>query len=188
MSITKKINLDFYDVIVYDNLSTGNTKFIDKNAVFINGDLSDKILLNRVIQKYKISAVMHFAASSLVSESISYFDRYFQNNVINGLNLLYCMKKNDVNNIIFSSSASVYGEPKKIPISEEHSIEPIILTHKSFSAKKLLWLRIYYKPSILLLAFIHAKFNGFIVTAQTFNSNRCWKYINCKHIEYYNNY
>ena len=123
-TVKRLINLR-YDVIVYDNLSTGNAKFIDKNAIFINGDLSDKILLNSVIQKYKISAVMHFAASSLVSESISHFDRYFQNNVINGLNLLYCMKKNEVNNMIFSSSASVYGEPKKIPISEEHSIDPI---------------------------------------------------------------
>src|SRR6187401_581253 len=77
------------EVIVLDNLSTGHARFV--NCPLIIGDLSDKSILNKIFSEYNISAVLHFAASSIVEESMLLPGKYFENNVVNGLNLLNAM-------------------------------------------------------------------------------------------------
>lgn len=113
------------DIIVYDNLETGHKEFIDKKAVFIQGDLADIEKLNKIFNDYNIDAVMHFANYALVGESVKYPDKYFNNNVVNGLNLLNSMIKNNVKKIIFSSSCAIYGIPNEIPILESSKLNPI---------------------------------------------------------------
>jgi UDP-glucose 4-epimerase len=112
-----------YKVIVYDNLSTGHAKFV--SVPLVVGDLADKSLLNRVFTEHKIDAVIHFASSLIVEESMTEPAKYFDNNIVNGLNLLEAMRANGVKKIIFSSSAAVYGEPVYTPIDEGHPKLPI---------------------------------------------------------------
>lgn len=113
-----------HKVIVYDNLSEGHKKAVHKKAKLIKGELSNIKKLNKILKKYKINSVMHFAASCLVGESMENPEKYYQNNVINSLNLLNTMVQNNLEHIVFSSSAAVYGEPKEIPIKEEHEKKP----------------------------------------------------------------
>tara|TARA_Y100000310_G_scaffold246869_1_gene252309 strand:- start:13137 stop:14108 length:972 start_codon:yes stop_codon:yes gene_type:complete len=114
-----------HDVIIYDNLTTGHKKLIDSKANFIEGDLSDYEKLNQIFKEHKIDAVIHFSAYSLVGESIKDPIKYYQNNVVNSLNLLKAMVENNVNKLIFSSSAAIYGTPKELPIKESHPLNPI---------------------------------------------------------------
>ena len=105
-----------YDVLVYDNLSKGHKKSINKKASFIKGDLSDENKLNSVFKKHKVDAVMYFAGFIEAGESMIKPEKYFVNNVTNGINLLNAMTKNNIKRIIYSSSAGVYGNPKRVPI------------------------------------------------------------------------
>ena len=109
--------------VVFDNLQTGHRKAI-KNALFIEGDLSDQEKLAKVFQTNSIDAVMHFAADCLVGESVQDPLKYFNNNVKNSLKLIEIMEQFYVKEIVFSSSAAVYGEPGEIPISEGHPCAP----------------------------------------------------------------
>jgi UDP-glucose 4-epimerase len=109
--------------VVFDNLQTGHRKAI-KNALFIEGDLSDQEKLAKVFQTNSIDAVMHFAADCLVGESVQDPLKYFNNNVKNGLKLAEIMEQFYVKKIVFSSSAAVYGEPEEIPISEGNPCAP----------------------------------------------------------------
>jgi len=106
-----------YKPIIYDNLTTGHPEAV-LGGVLIKGDLKDKQKLEEVFKKYQPKAVIHFAALIEVGESMDKPELYFQENVFNSLNLLEIMIKNNVLKIVFSSSAAVYGEPKKIPITE----------------------------------------------------------------------
>ncbi|HEU64345.1 MAG TPA: UDP-glucose 4-epimerase GalE [Chlamydiae bacterium] len=110
--------------ITFDNLSTGNENFI-KWGSFFKGDLKDKDRLSWVIKKTKPTAVMHFAANALVSESIKNPKKYYENNVIGTLNLLNAMLENDIRYLIFSSSCATYGHPQFSPMCENHPQEPI---------------------------------------------------------------
>lgn len=112
-----------YHVITLDNLSTGYRDAV-LGGEFIKGDLNDKGLLKKLFSNYQIGAVMHFAANSLVGESMIDPGKYFDQNLSCGVNLLEAMKDAGVNKIIFSSSAAVYGEPQYIPIDEKHPINP----------------------------------------------------------------
>jgi UDP-glucose 4-epimerase len=112
-----------HNPIVFDNLQTGHRK-ATKNAHFIEGDLSDQKKLKETFQSYPIDAVMHFAADCLVGESVQNPVKYFNNNVKNSLKLIEIIEEFKVKKIVFSSSAAVYGEPGKIPISEEHPCAP----------------------------------------------------------------
>ncbi|KPU44526.1 UDP-glucose 4-epimerase [Oxobacter pfennigii] len=111
------------DVIIVDNLSKGH-----KDAVlggkFYKGDLRDSEFLNKVFSENDIEAVIHFAAYSLVGESVSMPLEYYENNFICALNLLKVMNSHNVNKIIFSSTAATYGEPENIPILETDKTEP----------------------------------------------------------------
>ena len=110
--------------LVYDNLSTGHQWAVKKDEL-IKGDLGDISQLQQILRQKNPVAIMHFAASSLVSESVERPEFYFRNNVINTLNLLEAMLASGVKYFIFSSSAAVYGNPHHIPIPEDHPLEPV---------------------------------------------------------------
>lgn len=112
-----------YDVVTIDNLSKGHREAV-VGGTFIEGDLQDKSFLDKIFSENKIDAVIHFAANSLVGESMVNPGKYFGENLSNGINLLDAMKNHNVNKIIFSSSAAVFGEPAYIPIDEKHPINP----------------------------------------------------------------
>lgn len=113
-----------YDVIVVDNLQTGHVKSVDEKVKFYKGDIRDKKFLSNVFKKEIIDGVMHFAANSIVGESMKDPIKYFNNNVYGMQILLEVMNEFKVNNIVFSSSAATYGEPKKIPITEDMETYP----------------------------------------------------------------
>src|SRR3954464_14639869 len=99
------------EVIVLDNLSTGHREAVDDRAIFVKGNLGDEDDLQMIFSSYPIKAVMHFAAFSLVGESVVDPLKYYQNNVAATLTLLKVMVKNNVKNFIFSSTAATYGIP-----------------------------------------------------------------------------
>lgn len=104
-------------VVVYDNLVTGHQAAV-KNSVFVQGDIFDSERLTDTIKRYDISAVVHFAAYSLVGVSMVKPQEYYHNNVVGTLNLLDVMLENNVKQLVFSSTAAVYGEPEISPITE----------------------------------------------------------------------
>jgi UDP-glucose 4-epimerase len=112
-----------YDVIVVDNLSKGLKRLVDKKARFYEVDLTDKGKLGNVFEN-KIDLVMHFAAYKAVEESMKKPEKY-ADNIIGTINLLSLMAKHQVKNIIYSSTAAVYGEPEHNPIDENHSTIPV---------------------------------------------------------------
>jgi len=121
--VVKELLRQGHKPIIFDNLQTGHQKAL-KDTLLIEGDLSDQKKLKEVFQFYPIDAVMHFAADCLVGESVQNPVRYFNNNVKNSLELIDIMEEFKVKKIVFSSSATVYGEPKEIPIPEDHPCIP----------------------------------------------------------------
>lgn len=111
------------EVIVIDNLSTGHQESI-LEAKFVKCDIKDKDKLSDIFEKYKPEAVIHFAASSLVGESMHSPEKYYSNNVMGTLSLLEVMLEHKVNKIVFSSTAATYGDPIRTPISEFESSHP----------------------------------------------------------------
>jgi UDP-glucose 4-epimerase len=122
--VVKELRGKGYRPLVYDNLSTGHQWAVRKEEL-IEGDLEDQGYVKETLHKEKPLAVMHFAASALVGESIEKPEYYFRNNVINTFNLLEVMLASGVRYFIFSSSAAVYGNPHQVPIREDHPLEPI---------------------------------------------------------------
>lgn len=106
------------DVVIADNLVTGYRKAIPEGAKFYEGDLRDFDFLDNLLQREKIDAVIHFAAYSLVGESVTNPLKYYDNNLYGTKVLLEAMVKNNVDKIVFSSTAATYGEPENIPILE----------------------------------------------------------------------
>lgn len=121
-----------YDVLVIDNLSNSHAdtqKHIETIAQshfqFIEGDIRDKSLLESIFKQYQIDTVIHFAGLKAVAESVASPLRYYDNNVYGSLVLLEAMQEHRIQNIIFSSSATVYGEPQYLPYDEQHPTNPI---------------------------------------------------------------
>ena len=113
-----------YQPVTLDNLSRGHRDLVP-GGNFIQGDLGDSTLLDRIFTQHRISAVMHFAAFSLVGESVARPLDYYRNNVANTVELLAGMARHDVRNFIFSSTAAVYGEPKGVrPLCEDDPCQP----------------------------------------------------------------
>ncbi|MGN5883945.1 UDP-glucose 4-epimerase GalE [Staphylococcus simulans] len=108
-----------YDVAVVDNLGTGHRGAVPEAVRFYEGDIRDKAFLNQVFEKEAVEGVFHFCAYSLVGESVQKPLEYFNNNVYGMQVLLEVMKAHDVNEIVFSSTAAVYGEPEVVPIQED---------------------------------------------------------------------
>lgn len=107
-----------HEVVVADNLATGYRAAVPEKAEFFKGDLRDFDFLDGLFKKEKIDAVIHFAAYSLVGESVSDPLKYYDNNLCGTKVLLEAMIKNGVDKIVFSSTAATYGEPERIPITE----------------------------------------------------------------------
>ncbi|WP_026580279.1 UDP-glucose 4-epimerase GalE [Bacillus paralicheniformis] len=112
------------EVVIIDNLQTGHQEAALKGASFYNGDLRDEAFLRKVFQENEIEAVMHFAADSLVGESVTDPLKYYDNNVYGAVCLLKVMKEFDVKQIVFSSTAATYGEPDRVPIMETDPTDP----------------------------------------------------------------
>ena len=113
-----------YHPIVIDNLATGHADAAT-GATLKVGDIGDRDLVAAVLRKYRPRCVMHFAASSLVGESVAHPGRYWQNNLVQALALLETMLQEDVRQFIFSSTAAVYGAPVHVPMDEGHLRQPI---------------------------------------------------------------
>lgn len=112
------------DVVVIDNLQTGHRKAVHPEAKFYEGDLRDRDFMQEVFSKEKIEGVIHFAANSLVGESMEKPLKYYDNNVYGTQVLLETMVAFDVPYIVFSSTAATYGEPEKVPITEDMPTNP----------------------------------------------------------------
>ena len=113
-----------YGVITLDNLSTGYRDAVT-GGIFIQGDLGDAALFDHLFSTHRIDAVMHFAAYSIVGESVQDPLKYYQNNLGKTIELLNTMIRHRLKRFIFSSSAAVYGEPESLPINEEHPCKPV---------------------------------------------------------------
>jgi UDP-glucose 4-epimerase len=113
-----------YDVLTYDNLSTGNRDAVLQGALVV-GDLADRQLLSETLQAFRPAAVLHFAASIEVGESVQNPLKYYRNNSLNALNLLDAVCAAGVERYIFSSTAAVYGNPTSLPVTEEAALLPI---------------------------------------------------------------
>ena len=122
--VVKALGEKGFNVLTYDNLSTGN-KWAVLYGEIVVADLADRDTLKDVIKRFKPDTVMHFAASIIVSESVRDPLKYYRNNTINTINLLEVMLQNNVKNLIFSSTAAVYGIPEIIPVKEDAPMNPI---------------------------------------------------------------
>jgi len=119
-SVTTELLLDGgHEVVVFDNLERGHREAVDKRAAFRKGDLRDKDRIFKVMSDVRPEAVMHFAAYALVPESMEKPEMYFRNNVVGGVNLVEAMYRADVGKIVFSSTCATYGQPEKVPITED---------------------------------------------------------------------
>jgi len=124
-SVTSELLLDSgHEVIVFDNLERGHREAIDDRAELVEGDLRDAVAIRTVLRDTKPDAVMHFAAYALVGESMTNPEIYFRNNVVGGINLAEAMLAAEVGKIVFSSTCATYGQPEKVPISEDNPQRP----------------------------------------------------------------
>jgi len=119
----KQLQENGCEVVVLDNLSTGRKEAVG-GAKIVVGDLADHKLLDRVFAEERFDAVMHFAASVIVEESVANPAKYYENNVVASINLASAMVRAGVSRLVFSSSAAVYGEPEKNPIDENAPCAP----------------------------------------------------------------
>lgn len=115
-----------YDVVILDNLSNSQKEVVKvieeitkKKAVFYEGDVCDKTLLESIFKEHKIDAVIHFAGYKAVGESVKQPLKYYDNNLISTIHLLEVMEQYNCKKLVFSSSATVYGNPKTLPIKED---------------------------------------------------------------------
>lgn len=122
--MSKLLATSGFDVTVLDNLSTGHLQAV-KWGDFIEADVRDSDALDRAFTKKPVDAVMHFSAKSLVGESVTNPELYFDNNVVGSRQLLDAMRRHSVERFIFSSTAAVYGTPNTKVIAEDHPTRPI---------------------------------------------------------------
>lgn len=154
-----------YQVVVVDNLQTGHKEAIHKDARFYQGDIRDKAFLQGIFKKEKIDGVLHFAANSLVGESMEQPLMYFNNNVYGTQVVLEVMEEFDVKKIVFSSSAATYGEAKVMPIAESAPTNPTnpYGETKLMMEKMLKWCDEAYQMNYVALRYFNvagAKING----------------------------
>jgi UDP-glucose 4-epimerase len=107
-------------VVVLDNLSRGYRDAVASEIPFYQGDVGDHELVQRIVRQQNVDACIHFAAFAYVGESVNQPTLYYENNVAQGVHLLGALLATGVRQIVFSSTCATYGEPQRIPISEEH--------------------------------------------------------------------
>lgn len=113
-----------HEVWVYDNLSMGHRAAVPVDRLIV-GDLNESARLDHALVTQRIEAVVHFAAFTYVGESVKNPGKYYQNNLVNTLTLLECLRRHQVNKFVFSSTAAVFGIPERSPITEEEPKRPI---------------------------------------------------------------
>jgi len=113
-----------YSCVVLDSLEKGHTAAVPGSVSLIKGDTGDKTLIKEIVQTYKVDRVIHFAAYSLVGESVASPEKYFENNLVKGAALIAALVENGVKRFVLSSTAAVYGDPVAIPIRETHPSAP----------------------------------------------------------------
>jgi len=124
-SVTSEVLLDEgHEVVIFDNLERGHREALDPRAKFILGDLRNREEIAAAVAASKPEAVMHFAAYALVGESMEHPGRYFNNNVTGGINLVDAAVQNGVKKFIFSSTCATYGQPEKMPMTEDMPQRP----------------------------------------------------------------
>ena len=136
--INKQLHKEGYETIVFDSLVYGHREAV-KWGSFVKGDLGNVEEIEEVFRQHSIEAVFHFAAYAYVGESVTEPEKYYYNNVVNTLNLLQVMKKYGCKKIIFSSTCATYGEPERVPITEDMPQKPI----NPYGATKLMMERIF---------------------------------------------
>lgn len=136
--INKQLHKEGYETIVFDNLIYGHREAV-KWGKLVAGDLKNVDEIEAVFKNNQIDTVFHFAAYAYVGESVEHPEKYYYNNVANTLNLLHVMMKYGCNRIIFSSTCATYGEPEKVPITEDMPQNPI----NPYGATKLMVERIF---------------------------------------------
>ncbi len=112
-------------VAILDSLVSSDRSNLPENAVFYKGDVSDSGLVSDIVKKHKIDACLHFAAFIEVAESWTDPYKYYKNNAVKSLSLFNTLKNNGVLQVVFSSTAAVYGEPQYTPIDENHLLNPV---------------------------------------------------------------
>jgi UDP-glucose-4-epimerase GalE len=113
-----------HDVWVYDNLDLGHRAAVPADRLVV-GDLNELPKLDQLLMLQRIEAVVHFAAFSLVGESVRDPAKYYQNNLVNTLNLLDCLRRQQIGRFVFSSTCATYGVPEQVPITEDEPQRPI---------------------------------------------------------------
>ena len=113
-----------FQPVVYDNLSTGNRWAVRWGPLEV-GDITDRQRLDEVLKRYRPRAVMHFAGSAYVGESVENPGKYYRNNVLGSLTLLESMRDWDIEELVFSSTCATYGLPLSLPLDEQHPQNPI---------------------------------------------------------------
>ncbi len=120
----KRLSQAGFEPVTLDDLSSGH-KWAVKWGPFVEGDMADQKLIREVVTRYKIKAVLHFAAYTDVAESMVNPRKYFRNNVTGALNMLDSLMDCSVGHVIFSSSCATYGIPERVPIPESHPQKPV---------------------------------------------------------------
>jgi UDP-glucose 4-epimerase len=146
------------EVIVLDNFQQGHTEAVDDGALLYNGDLRDEAIVEEIFLNHKITSVIHFAANSLVAESVRNPLSYYDNNLYGTLCLVKAMNKYGVKQIVFSSTAAVYGDPVSTPILETdptHPTNPYGET-KLATEKMLKWCAAAYNMQYIILRYFNA--------------------------------
>ena len=122
--VVEELQKSGFTPIVYDNFSTGHEAAVPDEVQLVEGDIHDVRFAKHIMEQFKIDAVIHFAASSLVGESMTDPAKYYFNNVEGSLHLLEAMRGAGVDRMVFSSTAAVYGEPEAVPITEDSRLAP----------------------------------------------------------------
>jgi UDP-glucose 4-epimerase len=113
------------ETVVLDNLTTGFAWAVAPAAKLVRGDIGNEDLVLKVIKEHKVDAIVHFAGSIVVPDSVSDPLGYYLNNTVNSRNLMHCAVKANVKHFIFSSTAAVYGNPRVLPVTEAEAPQPI---------------------------------------------------------------
>ncbi len=114
-----------WPVVVIDNLTTGFRWAVPESAVFAQGDIADQALVARLIEEHGIGAIIHFAGSIVVPESVSDPLKYYENNTVKSRSLIESAVRGGVRHFIFSSTAATYGIPERVPVTEDARTQPI---------------------------------------------------------------
>lgn len=156
--VAEELLKDGYEVVILDNLKQGHRDAIPLGAEFVLADIGSSQVLEEIFQRFRIEAVIHLAADSIIHVSMTDPRIHFQNNVVAGLNLLDAMLRSGVRKLVFSSTAAVYGDPETIPIEEEHPKVPLNAYGESklFYEQVLKWYRGAYGLDFVALRYFNA--------------------------------